>query len=59
VSAGAAFYPVTLFLCKKHTFYLLAVPQGIQPGIMPQAVGCITIQALRNHQRNSGRFLWV
>jgi len=37
-------------LCKKYTFYLLAVPQGIRPGIRPQSVGCITIQALRNHE---------
>jgi len=56
VSAGAAIYPGILFLYKKRTLYLLAVPQLIWPGIMHQSVGCIIIQRLRNHQSHSERF---
>jgi len=53
VSAGTAIYPGILFLYKKSTIYLLAVPQLIWLGIMPQSVACIIIQRLRNHQRHS------
>jgi len=57
VNAGATIYPGILFLYKKRTLYLLTAPQVIWPGIMPQSVGCITIQGFRNHECHSEPFL--
>jgi len=58
VSAGTAIYPGILFLYKKRTIYLLAVPQLIWLGIMHQSVACIIIQRLRNHECHSEPFSW-